>query len=66
MKGFADKYREIKVQTSRRKIVNTQYAIAQGGTGVMNTIFMRRESASRRRSQEAKDRKFSFTGRNLL
>ena len=54
LKEFADKYREVKVQTSRKKIVNTQYAMAQG-TGVMNRMFMGTKSPSRRRSQEARE-----------
>ena len=32
------KYREVKVQTSRQNIINTQYSMAQGGEGVLNTI----------------------------
>ena len=48
-----DKYREIKVQTSIKRIVNTQYATAQGGRGVINTMFMGTGSPSMRRCQEA-------------
>ena len=55
LKEFADKFREVKVQTSRKRIVNTQYATARGA-GEMNTMFMGTESQSRRRSQEARPR----------
>ena len=55
LKEFADKYREVKVQTSRKMTVNAQYATAKG-TGEMNTRFMGTESRSRRRSHEARAR----------
>ena len=51
-KEFVEKYREVQVQTSRKKMVKTQYAMGQG-TGEMNMMFMGTESQSRRRSQEA-------------
>ena len=63
LKEFADKYREMKVQTSRKRIVNALYDTAKG-TGEMNKMFMGTESQSRRRSQEAREaRRFSNTRR---
>ena len=48
LKAFAEKYREVKVEISRKKITNMQYATVQGGEGVMNTMFVGTESALRR------------------
>ena len=64
MREFAEKYRDVKVQTSLKKIINAQYATAHRGTGVMNTMFMETECPLKRRSQEAReDRIFSTTRR---
>ena len=63
LKEFAEKYREVKVQTLRKKIIIRKYATVQGQTGLMNAMFMGTESAPGRRSQEARDRRFSNTRR---
>ena len=72
LKEFAEKYRKVKVQTSRKKIVNTKYATSQE-PGVMNTMFMGIESPSRRRSQEAREarrlsniRRYDSQGRGFV
>ena len=44
MKKFVAKYRDVKVQTSREKVVITQYSSAKGEEGAYNTMFMGTES----------------------
>ena len=46
-------YKEVRVQTSRGKVVNTQLSTVENGGVPLNTMFMGMESLSRRRSQES-------------
>ena len=63
IKEFVTKYWEVKVQTSRKKVANTQYSTAQHNTTYHNTVFMGSESLSRRRSNDARNRRESATRR---
>ena len=44
-------------------MVNTQFSMVQKGGGSLNTMFMGTESLSRRKSQEARNRRESNTRR---
>ena len=44
-------------------MVNTQFSMAQNGGGSLNTIFIGTESLSRKKSQEARNRRESNTRR---
>ena len=64
MKEFRDKYREVRVQTSRDKNVSIQYSSAQGEEGVSSSIYTGTNSfSSRRRSQDARNKRESNTRR---
>ena len=63
MKEVVEKYREVKVQTSREKTINTQYNDAQGVDDECNTMFMGTDSISWRRYQEVRNRRDSNTRR---
>ena len=52
LKEFEQRYREVKVKTSRHKTISTQYSTEQSTEASNNTIFLGTEILSRRRSQE--------------
>ena len=63
MKEFLEKYKEVRVQTSREKVTSAQFSMAKNGGDPLNTMFMGSESLSRRQSQEARNRRESNTRR---
>ena len=63
MKEFVEKYKEVRVQTSREKVTSAQFSMAKNGGDPLNTMFMGSESLSRRQSQEARNRRESNTRR---
>ena len=50
MKEFVEKYKEVRVQTSRENVTSTQFSMAKNGGDPLNTMFMGLESLSRRQS----------------
>ena len=60
IKDFIEKYKEVRVQISRGKIANAQYSTSNNGESPLNTMFMGKDSLSRR-GQEARDKRESIT-----
>ena len=56
-------YKEVRVQTSRGKVANTQFSLAENDGSPLNKLFIGTESLSRWGSQEVRNRRESITRR---